>query len=132
MHIVSIGDSIFIWDVLAWTTPRPGLLNNTQCIVPSKIHERVPILSNLDNNGQPRNPPEPFQYTQQMNGHTARAIPRSLSNSELNNKNISVSQGQKKINNKKLLTKQIDNIPTIRRHFIQRINHSQLAKDKWR
>jgi len=26
MHVVSIGDSIFIWDVLAWTTPRPALL----------------------------------------------------------------------------------------------------------
>ncbi|CAF5160610.1 unnamed protein product, partial [Rotaria sp. Silwood1] len=91
------------------------------------VHERIPILSTLDNNGQPRNPPEPFQYTQQTNGHTARAITRSLSNSELD-KNLSTSQGQKKINNKKSVTKQIDNIPMIRRHFIQRINHSQLAK----
>ncbi|CAF3669977.1 unnamed protein product [Rotaria sp. Silwood1] len=130
MHIVSIGDSIFIWDVLAWTTPRPALLNNIQSTVPSKIHERIPILSTLDNNGQPRNPPEPFQYTQQTNGHTAQAITRSLSNSELD-KNLSTSQGQKKINNKKLVTKQIDNIPMIRRHFIQRINHSQLAKKRY-
>ena len=33
----------------------------------------------LENSGQPRNPPEPFQY----NGNTARAITRSLSNSEV-------------------------------------------------
>ena len=40
----------------------------------------VPIRSISDNNGQPRNPPEPFPY----NGNTtARAVTRSLSNSEL-------------------------------------------------
>jgi hypothetical protein len=37
MHVVSIGDSIFIWDVLAWMTPRPAIFsNNTQYIVPPK------------------------------------------------------------------------------------------------
>ncbi|CAF3845969.1 unnamed protein product [Rotaria magnacalcarata] len=128
MHLVSIGDSIFIWDVLAWTTPRPGQLNNTQSTLPSKMLERVPsVLSILDNSGQPRNPPEPFQYSQQNNGHTARAITRSLSNSEID-KNTNVSQGQKKTNNKKSSKKQTDNPPAIRRHFIQRVNHSHLAK----
>jgi hypothetical protein len=43
-----------------------------------------------DNNGQPRNPPEPFQY----NGNTARAITRSLSNSEVE-KTTMISQKSK-------------------------------------
>ncbi|CAF3380141.1 unnamed protein product [Rotaria socialis] len=131
MHLVSIGDSIFIWDVLAWTTPRPGQLNTTQSTLPSKMLERVPsVLSILDNTGQPRNPPEPFQYSQQNNGHTARAITRSLSNSEID-KNTNVPQGQKKTNNKKSSKKQTDNPPAIRRHFIQRVNHSHLAKKRY-
>lgn len=57
--------------------------------------ERVPSArSTLENNGQPRNPPEPFQYNQQTNNHTARAITRSLSSSELD-KSTLVPQGQK-------------------------------------
>ncbi len=43
------------------------------------VLEHAPIRSISDNNGQPRNPPEPFNY----NGHTARAITRSLSSSEV-------------------------------------------------
>ncbi|CAF3644159.1 unnamed protein product [Adineta steineri] len=132
MHIVSIGDSIFIWDVLAWTTPRPNVFSNTQYIVPPlKNIERASIRFPSDNNGQPRNPPEPFQYTQQTNENTARAVTRSLSNCELNT-TTSLSHGHKKNQNKKLPIKQIDrNLPTIRRHFIQRINHSQLAKKRY-
>ncbi len=51
---------------------------------------RAPIRSISDNNGQPRNPPEPFQYKET----TARAITRSLSNSELEKTTI-VSQKPK-------------------------------------
>ncbi|CAF0756991.1 unnamed protein product [Adineta ricciae] len=124
MHVVSIGDSIFIWDVLAWTTPRPNLPVNTQHIAHPAVVERAPVRSNIENNGQPRNPPEPFQYNQQTNDNTARAITRSLSNTELD-------KTTKKINNKKSVLKQNDHPPAIRRHFIQRTNHSQLAKKRY-
>jgi len=72
MHVISIGDSIFIWDVLAWTTPRPALPN-----VPSKMS--IFESAALENIGQPRHPPEPFQY----NANTARTVTRSLSTSEV-------------------------------------------------
>ena len=98
MNIISIGDAIFIWDVLVWTTPRP---------------DTIPLRSALDNHGQPRNPPEPFQYTT----HTARALTRSVSNSELEKTTIRPEEKKKS-----------STIPTGRRHFIQRINHSHLAK----
>jgi hypothetical protein len=69
--------------------------SNTQYIVPPKSNfERASIRSSSDNNGQPRNPPEPFQYTQQTNEHTARAITRSLSNTELDKMTV-VAQGHK-------------------------------------
>jgi hypothetical protein len=54
------------------------------------VLEHAPIQSISDNNGQPRNPPEPFQYKE----NTARAITRSLSNSELEKTTI-VSQKPK-------------------------------------
>lgn len=43
-----------------------------------------------ENNGQPRNPPEPFQYKE----NTARAITRSLSNPEVE-KITTISQKSK-------------------------------------
>lgn len=58
---------------------------------PNEASDRASVLSNVENNGQPRNPPQPFQYVQQNStNHSARAVTRSLSNSEPN-----VSQGQK-------------------------------------
>lgn len=43
-----------------------------------------------ENNGQPRNPPEPFQY----NENTARAVTRSLSNPEVE-KTTAITQKSK-------------------------------------
>ncbi|CAF3688347.1 unnamed protein product [Rotaria sordida] len=134
MHIVSIGDSILIWNVLAWNTLQPIMPNNAQCIVSpqlimTKILEHTLVRSNSD---QSRNSSELFHNSQRTNEH---AITRSLSNLEID-KTITSFQEEKKIINKKLLTKQIDNeyfsSPlSIRRHFIQRINHSQLAKKRY-
>lgn len=104
MNIISIGDAIFIWDVLAWTTPRPDSV--------------PPVRLALENEGQPRNPREPFKYTELTNNQTARAMTRSISNSETD-KTTSIRPTEMK----KPLT-----IPTSRRHFIQKINHSHLAK----
>lgn len=52
--------------------------------------EHAPMRSMSENNGQPRNPPEPFQY----NHSTARAVTRSLSNPEVE-KTMIVSQKSK-------------------------------------
>ncbi|CAF0801503.1 unnamed protein product [Didymodactylos carnosus] len=62
MNVISIGDSICIWDVLAWSTPLPLVLDNAQCIVPpqsvmKKMHEQDDTV-----NGMPRHPPQPFNY----------------------------------------------------------------------
>ena len=122
MHVISIGDSIFIWDVLAWTTPRPALPN-----VPSKMS--IFESAALENIGQPRHPPEPFQY----NGNTARTVTRSLSTSEVEKTTIIPPKPKYvsydfavQLNNIKFRKK--DAPPAIRRHFIQRTNNSQLAK----
>ena len=84
---------------------------------------RPPVRSSSENNGQPRHPPEPCQYTQVMtNDHTARAVTRSVSTSDVGK--TSDLPLCKRANTKK----PIDLSPTVRRHFIQRINSSQLAK----
>ncbi|CAF3419659.1 unnamed protein product [Rotaria sp. Silwood1] len=134
MHVVSIGDSILIWNVLAWNTLPPKMPNNAQCIVSpqlmmTKILEHTLVRSSSD---QSRNSSELFHVSQETN---ERAITRSLSNLEID-KTVNIFQEEKKIINKKLLTKQTDNehfssLSSIRRHFIQRINHSQLAKKRY-
>ncbi|CAF2044469.1 unnamed protein product [Rotaria magnacalcarata] len=137
MHVVSIGDSLLIWNVLAWNTSRPTMPNNAQCIVSpqlmmTKILENTIVRSSSD---QSKNSSELFQCSQQKNESNARPITRSLSNLEIG-KTVTMFQEEKKIINQKLLTKQTgnDNIPSppsIRRHFVQRTNHSQLAKKRY-
>ncbi|CAF2433293.1 unnamed protein product [Rotaria sp. Silwood2] len=134
MHVVSIGDSILIWNVLAWNTLRPIMPNNAQCIVSpqlmmTKILEHTLVRSSSDQSG---NSSELFHNSQQTKEHP---ITRSLSNLEID-KTVTIFQDEKKIINKKLLTKQTDNEyffspSSIRRHFIQQINHSQLAKKRY-
>ncbi|CAF0722865.1 unnamed protein product [Didymodactylos carnosus] len=62
MNVISVGDSIFIWDVLAWSTPLPLMPNNAQCIIsPQSVMTK--ILEQDDTvNGMPRYPHQPFSY----------------------------------------------------------------------
>lgn len=103
MNLISIADGIFIWDVLAWTTPR--------------LEFNPPVRSASENQGQPRLPPEPFKYPELSNHTTAKAMTRSISNSELEKTSV-----------RPMETKKSSSIPSSRRHFIQKINHSHLAK----
>ncbi|UJR26857.1 hypothetical protein I4U23_008168 [Adineta vaga] len=134
MHVISIGNSILIWDVLAWNTVQPAMPNDAQCIVPpqsvmTKILENTVVQSKS-------NRPGILRYPQQIGGeYTARAITRSLSTSEIDQK-IIIIQGEKKMNKKQFLTKQSSDEDSsfpisVRRHFVQRTNHSQLAKKRY-
>ncbi|CAF1001384.1 unnamed protein product [Adineta steineri] len=117
MNVISIGDSILVWDVLAWNTEQPTMPNNAQCIVPpqsvmTKILENITVETKSNRPGILRN-------SQQTTDNT-----------------VIITQGEKKMIKNKLPAQRSNNedslsSPPIQRHFIQRINHSHLAKKRY-
>ncbi|CAF0733971.1 unnamed protein product [Adineta ricciae] len=134
MQVISIDDSILIWDVLAWGATQPTMPNDAQCIVPpqsvmSKILEKTAVQAKPIRRGILRNSQPTSEQT------TARAITRSLSTPEID-ETVVITHGEKKTNKKQLLNKQFYEdeslVPSsIRRHFVSRMNHSQLAKKRY-